>query len=132
MPLVRLVGRVTREQIRAAHEAVYVFGDNMAQRGLGGMAREARGEPNTIGIPTKWGPSTNARAYFSDVDLKNIKVATAIADAFDEIENHLKSGTVVYYPAAGVGSGLALLEDKAPAIKLWIDANIQRLETRYG
>ena len=43
----------------------------MQQKGYGGQAREMRGEPNSIGIPTKWAPDSNKSSYFCDGDLDN-------------------------------------------------------------
>jgi hypothetical protein len=44
---------ITREMVRADPSTVFVFGDNMARNGLAGQAKEMRGEPNAIGVPTK-------------------------------------------------------------------------------
>ena len=41
------------EQCRANPRAIYVFGDNLLRKGLGGQAKEMRGEPNTLGIVSK-------------------------------------------------------------------------------
>ncbi|UMO76024.1 hypothetical protein [Planktothrix phage Pra-JY27] len=132
MPIIRMVGRVTRVQARQAPEARYVFGDNMLRVGLGGLAKELRGEPNAIGVPTKWRPSMEESAFFRDGDLKNPQVAERIGDALETIRDALSEGRLVYYPALGVGSGLACLPEKAPAIASWIEANIADMERRYG
>ncbi len=65
MPI-RREPHITRQMVRAEPEAYWVFGDNLARKGLGGKAREMRGEPNTIGIVTKRAPTMNPEAFFSD------------------------------------------------------------------
>jgi hypothetical protein len=44
----------------------YVFGDNGRRIGFGGQAKEMRGQPNAIGVATKWEPSNRPNAFFSD------------------------------------------------------------------
>ena len=48
--------RICRDDLRRNPNAVYIFGDNEARTGLGGQAREMRGEPNAMGIATKRSP----------------------------------------------------------------------------
>ncbi len=40
--------------------------DSVQRHGLAGQAKEMRGEPNAIGVATKWAPSTNPKAFFDD------------------------------------------------------------------
>ena len=47
---------ITREYVRANPDKIFLFGDNLEQRGLGGQAAAMRGEPNAVGIPTKKRP----------------------------------------------------------------------------
>ena len=56
--------RITRADLRANPDTLYVFGDNMRRRGMGGQAAEMRGEPNAVGIPTKWRPSRTEWDFF--------------------------------------------------------------------
>lgn len=104
----------TRKDIQANSKQIYVFGDNMARRGLGGQAKEARGEVNSIGIPTKWFPSMEENAFFSDTDYNF--VAPVIRGEFKKISQYLFSGYTVIWPADGVGTGLSELETRAPQI----------------
>ena len=42
--------------LRSMPEKIFVFGDNLLQRGTKGQAA-IRGEPNAVGVPTKRAPS---------------------------------------------------------------------------
>lgn len=124
MPL-RLVKVYTRDMARAAPNVLFVFGDNMRREGYGGQARELRGEPNAVGIPTKWKPRRVPDAYFTDKDLSTVKEAIDVA--FDRLERHLREGGDVVWPVDGVGSGLAMLPERAPAIDRYIQGRLARL-----
>jgi hypothetical protein len=127
--LIRLQ-RITREMIRADRENVFVFGDNMARRGLGGQAGAMRGEPNSIGVPTKWAPERTASAYFSDDDRMNRDVWDAIHGAFNQIRIAMDAGRNVAIPADGLGTGLAELPTRAPKLHAMIEAAIAALENK--
>lgn len=51
MPLL-FQNTIRRAHLRANPKNLYLFGDNEQRRGLGGLARECRGEPNAVGIAT--------------------------------------------------------------------------------
>ena len=123
---------ITREFVRSHQTWLFVFGDNLAKKGLGGQAREMRGEPNAVGIATKRSPSMNSDAFFSDSDIHNVIVMGAIKDSFRILEFHLLSGDVVVIPKNGVGGGLANLPVNAPLIDTFIKDSIERLVNIYG
>ena len=123
---------ITREFVRSHPTWLFVFGDNLARKGLGGQAREMRGEPNAVGIATKRSPSMNSDAFFSDSDIHNVIVMGAIKDSFRILEFHLLSGDVVVIPKNGVGGGLANLPVNAPLIDTFIKDSISRLVNIYG
>jgi len=103
---------ITRKEVREhISNHVYVFGDNLERKGFGGQAKQMRGEPNTIGIPTKKSPYK----YFTDKDYEN--VIDAILVQFDIIDIYLRNGFIVVIPSAGIGTGRAKLAEKAP--KIW-------------
>lgn len=119
---------ITREQVRAGYPGtLFVFGDNIACRGYGGQAREMRGKPNAVGIPTKWAPSNEARAFFSDADYDAVELAIRAAVA--RLREHLADGGTVVVPARGIGTGLADLPRHAPRIAALIDQLLKELET---
>jgi len=105
---------ITRTMLRAEPDTLFVFGDNMVERGRGGQAKEMRGEPNAVGIPTKHLPEMSERAFFRDEDLPI--VYKKIDDAYMRLLFHIGKGGKVVWPSAGIGTGLAQLEKRAPAI----------------
>ena len=102
---------ITRAMLRAEPEKLFVFGDNMIRRGFGGQAKEMRGEPNAIGIPTKWYPSMHKDAFFVDSD----SIAFENHSAGEVISLRLHSGIIVW-PEDGIGTGRAQLKQRAPEI----------------
>ncbi|MEC7290450.1 MAG: hypothetical protein VXW22_10215, partial [Pseudomonadota bacterium] len=65
--------RIYRQDLRANPGTIYVFGDNTERVGLGGQAKEMRGEPNARGIATLWSPGRPYKA-------KDIEQALQIID----------------------------------------------------
>lgn len=53
---VKYLAWITRDMLRKEPEARFVFGDNAYRKGFGGQAKEMRGEPNALGVATKWYP----------------------------------------------------------------------------
>lgn len=105
---------ITRAMLRAEPETLFVFGDNVAEAGYGGQAKEMRGEPNAIGIPTKWYPAMTEAAFFKDADLA--KVEGQIMAQFKLLAQHLVKGGDVVWPQEGIGTGFAQLQQRAPRI----------------
>lgn len=108
------VKRYYRFMLKNNPETLYVFGDNYVQRGRGGQAKECRGEPNAVGIPTKWAPSMAESAFFSDEDFDKVK--DRIDEGFEMLEAHLRANGEIVWPGDGIGSFLARLPEKAPTI----------------
>ena len=57
---------ITRDMLRSEPRKIFLFGDNLARWGLGGQAKEMRGEPNAHGITTKRFPGIDHKDFFSD------------------------------------------------------------------
>ncbi|MBN9560441.1 MAG: hypothetical protein J0H14_06880 [Alphaproteobacteria bacterium] len=114
--------------LRAHPDTLFVFGDNMQRRGYGGQAAAMRGEPNAVGIPTKWAPSTAPAAFFADSDWDRPDVRDAIDSAFILLADALRAGRSVAIPADGLGTGRAELATHASRIAAAIAARIARLE----
>jgi hypothetical protein len=125
-----LMSQITREYVRAHRDTVFVFGDNMAGRGFGGQAAAMRGEPNSIGVPTKWKPERSPSSYFCDDDWNDGNVRQVLLEAFARIEKALANGKDVVIPADGLGTGLAELPRRAPKIAAYIEGRIAALQTR--
>lgn len=121
---------IRREDLKNNPKTIYVFGDNMREIGMGGQAREMRGEPNAIGVVTKWSPSMSDAAFFSDNDLGQVKLI--INSQFKEIESYLQKGHNVIFPEDGLGTGLSQLPTRAPKILEYIENKIEDLEQRYS
>lgn len=119
---VRFQKFISREDLIANRDAVYVFGDNMTRTGLGGQAREMRYEPNAIGVPTKWRPSMTDDAFFNDEDYD--KVVNVLEKDFDAIKVALARGKNVVFPADGLGTGLSQLQTRSPKIFEYIENSI--------
>ncbi len=119
---------ITRAMVRAGRgKRVFAFGDNLAREGMGGQAREMRGEPNAIGVPTKYKPTTVPNAYFKDSDWEYDGVRIAIESAFVALRMYLDAGYDVVIPADGLGTGRAQLRARAPRILREIEERIEGL-----
>ena len=59
---------ITRDKVKENPDVLYLFGDNLLRKGLGGQAKEMRGEPNTLGIVSKKYPSNSSGSFYSDED----------------------------------------------------------------
>lgn len=117
--------RIVRGDLRANPGTLYVFGDNMQRAGLGGQAAEMRGEPNSVGIPTKKAPSMSPSSFFTDADASAAK--TRIDQAVDRLVRHLRAGGDVVWPKSGIGTGLARLAESSPAIAEMVDSVLEGL-----
>lgn len=112
--------------LRDNPQTLFVFGDNLTEKGLGGQAKEMRGEQNAIGIPTKAYPGMADVDFFSDDDFA---VATGkIGMKFIQLFNHARMGGDIVWPKDGIGTGLADLKNKAPKIWHFIEAQKAALE----
>ncbi len=125
MPIVR-ERLITRQMVREHPDWLFVFGDNLARVGYGGQAREMRDEPNAVGIPTKKLPTMTENAFFSDADFAGFR--SEAAPEFRRLALHLRSGGIVVWPTAGVGTGLADLQRRAPRIWGSLQRAIAKLE----
>lgn len=125
-PRLRFGALITRAMLRAEPQTLFVFGDNLQRRGLGGQAAEMRGEPNAVGLPTKREPSTHPWAYLRDADLPLVQAAAAPDVA--RLKRHLEAGRDVVWPSAGIGTGRAELAGRAPAIARWYTSVLDELK----
>lgn len=120
---------ITRVMLRAEPDTLFVFGDNMRGTGNGGQAKVMRGEPNAVGIPTKWFPSMVDGAFFCDNDLPRIR--TMLEKQFKRLSDHLAKGGDVVWPEDGIGTGRAQLQERAPRIWNMIEQARQELQRRH-
>ena len=106
---VKYVNWITRDMVRAQPEARFVFGDNAERFGLGGQAKEMRGEQNAIGVATLYAPGQ----FFPADDARALQIVT---DDLAIVAMALLSGRTVFLPRDGLGTGLARLGETNPAL----------------
>ena len=115
--------RIDRRSLRNFPDVLFVFGDNFQEAGYGGQAKDMRGEPNAVGIPTKRTPSNQPAAFLKDEDY--LEWVDRSRNAWDRLENH--TGIIVW-PMAGIGTGLAKLQESSPVIFHEIQNRLKILE----
>ena len=120
---------ITRSFVREHRDHIFLFGDNLARRGFGGQAAQMRGEPNAIGIPTKKLPSNAEEAFFTDAEFEQNKAA--IDRAFDRLHRMSSSfEQVIVIPAAGLGTGRAQLDNRAPLTFAYLQKRLRDLSSQ--
>lgn len=118
---------IYRVDLKANPNILYVFGDNTWRVGLGGQAKEMRGEPNAVGVATKWRPSSDCPAcFFSDANITQQK--QIIAKDLKPIVEALRAGKIVIWPLDGIGSGLSKVPVKSPKTWAFIESVRKGLE----
>ena len=117
---------ITREYVRANRGKLFLFGDNLERRGFGGQAAAMRGEPNSIGIPTKKNPSYKDDAFFSDDEFEQNKAA--IDAAFDTLMRAVRE-TIhsIIIPSDSLGTGRAQLDTRAPRTFAYLQKRLAEL-----
>lgn len=117
---------ITPQYVRANRDKVFLFGDNLERRGLGGQAAAMRGEPNAIGIPTKKSPSYKEDAFFSDDEIAQNKAAIDVA--FAHVVNVITETTrLIVVPSDGLGTGRAQLDRRAPRTFAYLQKRLTEL-----
>lgn len=92
---------------------IYIFGDNLCGVGKGGQAI-IRDCDNAFGIPTKRAPSMNSSAFFSD----NFDEYEAVKSKIEQLIllASCKKTTIFVFPKAGLGTGLAKMNQTSPKL----------------
>lgn len=116
---------ITREEAQENRRNLYLFGDNLLRKGLGGQAKELRGEPNSMGIATKRSPSNDNSAFFSDA---KPEFKQAITDDVNKVIKEWDTGKYDMIVVPQIGVGLAKLPTKAPQTYQHLLNEIQRLK----
>ena len=116
---------ITRDKVKENPDVLYLFGDNLLRKGLGGQAKEMRGEPNTLGIVSKKYPSNNSSSFYTDEDFYSwLEVFSSDIKNLAESVNSGKYRAIVI-PQIGVG--LADLPNKAPRIWNYLKTTLDSL-----
>lgn len=110
---------------RKSNSAIYIFGDNTMRRGNKDQA-VIRHCDNAYGIVTKKLPEMSVQAFFTDDELvENKKIIEA--DIRNILDNY--EGKLVVFPSAGLGTGLAQLNTRAPKTFQYLS---KRLYDEFG
>lgn len=115
---------ILRKHLQANPDIAFVFGDNARRKGLAGQAAQMRGEPNAIGVVTKWEPSFRPEAFFSDDDFD--WAYQQLTCDLKQVHDLLIQGKLVIWPMDGIGTGLSNLPRNAP--RIWTLLEETRLE----
>lgn len=102
---------ICREDLIRNRQVLYVFGDNVERKGLGGQARHMRHEPNAVGVATKYTPYSFFSEDPGDVVTQNRIIDEDMKRLFEKV----KAGGVVVWPASGIGVLRAELAERAPS-----------------
>lgn len=121
-----LQSRIYRADLRANPKAFYVFGDNEGRWGLGGQAKEMRGEPNAIGVATLKAPGV----FWTEDDA--IRQCAVIDADIEAAAGALLLGCTVIFPLDGIGTGLAELERRSPTTFAHLQQRVAELKHLGG
>lgn len=122
--MIEYMNHITRTYVHQNRHKTFLFGDNLQLKGFGGQAKEMRGEPNCVGIPTKKKPSMSDNAFFTDDEFSDN--CWAIDNA---LTRAVMLGNEIYVvSAAGIGTGLAKLPEKAPITYQYLQDRLKSLE----
>lgn len=122
---------ITREYVKANPDKLFLFGDNLEDRGFGGQAAAMRGEPNAVGIPTKKKPSMDEDAFFTDneFELNKSTIEAALSPVFIAVSDN---NITLVIPADGLGTGRAELDRRAPQTFAYLQRRLADLEASIG
>lgn len=119
---VKRMNFITRDYVCSNRDKIFLFGDNEQRKGMLGQARECRGEPNAIGVPTKRYPGKSADAFWSDDEFPRNKAL------IDEALALIPEDAEVVIPSAGLGTGLAHMDEFAPKTYAYLCHKLMELE----
>lgn len=122
---------ITREYVKANPDKLFLFGDNLEHRGFGGQAAAMRGEPNTVGIPTKKKPTRDDDAFLTDDEFEINKsvIEAALSPVFIAVSDN---NITLVIPADGLGTGRAELDRRAPQTFAYLQRRLADLEASIG
>jgi len=102
---------------------IYVFGDNLIEKGCGGQAI-IRYCSNSFGIPTKRLPTMDFEAFFRDRDEEFISVNLKIKELVELSKTH-----TIVFPKDGIGTGLAAMPKSSPKLFQYL---CDKIEEHFG
>ncbi len=117
---------IKRSFVQKNRNILFLFGDNLTRKGLGGQAKEMRGEVNCIGICSKKYPSNDISSFMTDKEYDyNCKVISKDIDRAISEWNTNKYNKIIVPP---IGIGLAKLPQKAPMTWEFLQNEFERLK----
>ena len=106
----------TRDQVARDVESVYVFGDNvddyLNHYVPSSTQAVIRSLPNSCGIWTKKDRKWNDSSFFSDNDYSYF--SEHLDTVIEMLYSYSDTGMTITFPSDGIGTGKAMLEEKAP------------------
>ncbi len=116
MPMRLFHGFYTTAACAAEPDATFIYGDNLRRYGRGKFAGQAiiRDMPNALGLAVKHEPKRDERSYFTDADIGAF--ITELHRVHEVVAPKLRAGGTVYWPADGLGTGLAEMPNRAPLL----------------
>lgn len=114
---------IKREDLRMNPQVLYVFGDNVQRVGLGGQAKEMRGEENALGVATKYSPAS----YFIEQPQAVIAQNRIIDEDLKRAFEHVSAGGVLIWPTDGIGTGLSDLPRQSPSTWEYVEDKLAAL-----
>ena len=104
-------------------DRVFIFGDNLIQKGKGGQAI-IRDCHNAYGIPTKRLPSMDSDSFFNDEFDEYEAVKSAIEKLV--VIKHSRREITFVFPTDGLGTGLAQMKTKSPKLFKYMNEQLNK------
>lgn len=117
----------TRNEVAKQSDKIFLFGDNTHDRTVTKHIPKStqaviRGLPNAVGIDTKRNRGLTTHSYFTDADYD------IFTKHVDEVIEYVKqSKKVIVVPADGIGTGKAMLQQKAPKLFAYLTMKLGAL-----
>jgi hypothetical protein len=117
-----------RTDVEKQTDKVFLFGDNTDDRLKTNHVPTStqaviRGLPNALGIDTKNDRGTGTKSHLTDNDFNWFKTHV------DEVITKAKeSGKTIVIPADGIGTGKAMLKEKAPRLFNYLQSELNKLK----
>ncbi len=111
---------ITREDLRANPDIIYVYGDNVAREGQRGLARQMRHEPNAHAVSISWGP-------FEPFSLSAFEAAANKIDA-DLVALRDRQPRLVIWPLTGLVPEFQTMPEELKLLlrqKIWFHLGIE-------
>jgi len=111
---------ITREDLRANPDVIYVYGDNAAREGQRGLARQMRHEPNAHAVSVSWGP----------FECFSLSTSEAAAEKIDDDLSALldRQPHLIIWPLSGLVPEFLTMPEELKLLlrqKIWVRLGIE-------